>query len=367
MKLFSSDRYTKPGKGVDKNAKPKPGFIRFFIVLANKFNKLAGINFINFLFGIPAFIIVALLFGGAVALYDVFDQSVNLSEMIAVQGSIQSEFYFRMMMLTSMFLTCIPIFAFGPAYAGFTYILKSFYKEEPVFLWHDFRTKARTNRSLAVKTMIFNFVCGTMIIFAFVAYMVIANPNNPRYAGSVPFVILFFIALVDIFFLVLLIMMNLFMYPMMVTFNLSFKQMLRNTFVLCMIRWLPALGIIILDLILIGVPVLLLPTQNYIVFVFGLIIYAWFLPAFIGLINMFFVYPIFKKFLIDNPNADKSEKLGEEEEPVIEEKKPAGRFENGMWISYGDENPPEDTAKGETEETNQSVADTLNTKDEIGD
>ncbi len=361
MKLFSSDRYTKPGKGVDKNAKPKPGFIRFFIVVANKFNKLVGINFLNFLFGIPAFILAVFLFGGAVALYDVFDQSVNISEMIAAQGSIQSEFYFRMMMLVAMFLTCIPIFAFGPSYAGFTYILKSFYKEEPVFLWHDFKTKARTNRSLAVKTMFFNLICGTLIILAFVAYMVISNPNNPRYAGSVPFIILFFIALVDIFFLVLLIMMNLFMYPMMVTFNLTFRQMIKNTFVLCMIRWLPALGIIILDILLIAVPILLLPTQNYIVFVFGLILYAAILPSFIGLINMFFVYPIFKKFMIDNPAADKSEKVDEPEEIPAETAKHAGRFENGMWISY------DDAANKFTNENSEDADASSDTKEETGD
>ena len=352
MKLFSSERFTKPGKGVDKNEKPKPGFIRFFIVLWNKRNKILGINFLNFLFGIPAFIIAGLVFAGSVAFYDVFDQTVNISEMISQPG-IENEFYFRFILFAAMLLTCIPVFSSGPLYAGFTYIIKSFYKEEPVFLWHDYITKTRTNLNLGLKTMVMNMLAGTLIMFNMSAYMVISNSGNERFSG-IPYALLFVIALVTIFFFVLLLMMNLYMYPMMVTFNLTFKQMIRNTFVLCMVKWLPSIGILLLDIILIGVPVFLLPTQNYIVFVFCLVLYAAILPAFISLINMFFVYSVFKKYLIDNPNADRSGKVEEPEETLIIPEKKTGHFENGMWINDADEEPalPE-----ETEDNNVPAAD----------
>ena len=79
MRLFNSDRFTRPGKGVDKNAKPKPPFIRFFIVLWNKLSKLSGINFIYFLTCVVMVIAAGAAFAGVVSLYDSFDASVNVA------------------------------------------------------------------------------------------------------------------------------------------------------------------------------------------------------------------------------------------------------------------------------------------------
>ena len=336
MKLFSSERFTRPGKGVDKNEKPKPPFIRFFIVLWNKRNKLLGINFINFLFSIPAAAVALLSYVGCFALYDMFDTSIDLSAYFT-ENQTASDLYFKTMLFFVIFFTCIPVFSSGPFYAGFTFMIKSFYKEEPVFLWHDYITKTRSNLGISLKTMFLNLVCGLLIMLNFTVYYVISNPNNPLYAGYIPFWVLFIIALVTIFFVILLIMMNLFMYPMIVTFNLSFKQLLKNSFVLCMVKWLPALGIILLDILLIAVPVYILPTHNFIVYGVCLVLYAAILPAFISLVNMFFTYSVFKKYLIDNANADKSEKRIDDNEPeLLPENKPAGRFENGMWINDDD-------------------------------
>ncbi|MBQ7444665.1 MAG: hypothetical protein IJS71_01825 [Clostridia bacterium] len=337
MKLFSSERFTKPGKGVDKNEKPKPAFIRFFITLWNKRNKLLGINFIYFLFAIPAVLVAVFGFIGAFSLYDMFDTSVNLGEILATNET-ASALYFKTILFFGIFFTCIPVFSSGPMYAGFTFILKSFYKEEPVFLWHDFITKARSNVKLGLQTMFFNLICGLLIMLNGMAYMVISNPNNPLYNGYIPWFVLFIFAAVTIFFAVLLTMMNLYMYPMMVTFRVTFKQMMRNSFVLCLMKWLPNIGIILLDVLLIGIPVYLLPTYNFTVFIVCIILYAVVFPSFIGLVNMFFIYPVFKKYLIDNPGADKSEKPADEQpREQVPVTKPTGRFENGMWISYEDE------------------------------
>lgn len=331
MKLFSADRFTKPGKGVDKNEKPKPAFVRFFIVLWNKRFPVFGINFIYVLFSLPVIALVTAAFSGAVALYDMFDTSVNISEILA--GDVTANaIYFKALLFFVIFFTCVPVFSSGPFYAGLTFILKSFYKEEPVFLWHDFITKSKTNLKLGLKTMFINLFAGLIILLNGMAYMVIANPANPVYSGAIPWFILFIIALVTIFFAVLLTMLNLYLYPMMVTFNVSLKQLYRNSFILCMVKWLPNLGIILLDALLIALPVALLPTHNYIVFAVVLIFYAALTPCFIGLINMFYVYPVLKKYMIDNEAADKSEKKDREEEQKPAEEKKTGHFENGMWV-----------------------------------
>ncbi|MBP1587944.1 MAG: hypothetical protein ILO53_06050 [Clostridia bacterium] len=333
MRLFNSDRFTKPGKGVDKNAKPKPPFIRFFIVLWNKLSKLSGINFIYFLTCIIMIAIAGAAFAGVVALYDSFDTSVNVGQVIS-ENPAARDIYYKAILFFVIFFTSIPVFSSGPFYAGFTFIIKSFYKEEPVFLWHDFITKTRSNLGLGLKVMIINLVCALIIMLNTAAYMVIANPSNPTYSGYFPWFVLFLIALVTIFLTVLLVMLNLFLYPMMVTFNVTLKQLYKNSFVLCMVKWLPSLGMILLDALLVAVPVIFLPTYNYIVFVALLVLYAAILPGFIGLINMFYVYPVFKKYMIDNAAADKNNRAhgGGEQEQLPDNKPSGGRFENGMWV-----------------------------------
>ena len=84
--------------------------------------------------------------------------------------------------------------------------------------------------------------------------------------------------------------------------------------------------------LLIALPVALLPTHNYIVFAVVLIFYAALTPCFIGLINVFYVYPVLKKYMIDNTSADKSEKKEQSPEPEPEEEKKTGHFDNGMWV-----------------------------------
>ena len=332
MKLFSFDRYTKPGKGVEKNEKPKPAFIRFFIILWRKKSALAAVNSLYVLFSCIITLLAAAAFGGCVALYDAFSVSSNIGQAISENADV-SDLYFRIMAVFAIFFTSIPVFSSGPLQAGFTYIIKSFYKEEPVFIWHDFISKAKSNFSLALKTGLVNLCAALFVMINTTAYMVISDPNNPVYSGALPSWMLFVIALVSIFFGTLLTMMNLYLYPMMVTFNVSFRQLFKNSFVLVMIKWLPSLGIIILDLLLVAAPVFLLPVVNYIAFVAVLILYIIITPGFIGLINMFFVYPIFKKYMIDNPNADKSEKTGTENETAEETPvKAGGHFENGMWV-----------------------------------
>lgn len=88
--FFGLFDYTKPGKGVDKNAPQKKRFFHFFELYFRKFWKLITLNLIYILF-------------------------------------------------------CIPIVTIGPATAAMTYILKNYTMERPVFLWSDFLDAFKKN------------------------------------------------------------------------------------------------------------------------------------------------------------------------------------------------------------------------------
>ena len=90
---------------------------------------------------------------------------------------------------------------------------------------------------------------------------------------------------------------------------------------------------LILEAVIIGIPIFLIVTK-YFDFIVSLLLYVFITPAFIGLMNNVYIQPTIKKYLIDNPNADKSG-AGKEEtvaNTVTDNDGPKGRFENGMWI-----------------------------------
>ena len=331
MKLFSSDRYTKPGKGVDKNEPKKPAVIRFFITLWNKKYKLMGINALYVLCNLFAVAFVPCLFAGCVGIYSAF-----------CGNAINYTVYLKTMLFFTVLFTSIPVFTTGPSQAGLTFVLKSFVKEEPCFVWHDFKTKAKSNFGIALKTSLINGAVGTILALNTTAYMIIANPENPVYSGALPAPVLFLFAATIFFIAFLLIMMSMYQYHMIVTFNITLKQLYRNSFILVLVKWLPSLLIFVLHCLLIGVPIFFIPDVSYMSYVIVLILYVILYPGVVGLINNFFVYPTIKKYMIDNASADKS---ADSEQASAETPEQAGandvggnvnaggRFENGRWIS----------------------------------
>ncbi len=328
MSLFNSERYTKPGKGVEKNEKQKPAFVRFFITFWNKRFKILGVNALFVLFNLVALALLWLCFTGAVSFYNSFNGGSEFLAKVSAGAAAETNIYNGALLFVLIFFTCVPVFAIGPIRAGFTYVIKCFYKEEPCFVWNDFITKSRSNVSLSTKYSIISAIVGFLVAMSFSANMVITSPSR-----GMPFAICFVEWAITLFFLVLASMMSLFAYPMMVTFNVNLRQLLKNSFILVTVKWFPSLLILLLDAAIIIVPIVLIPVANYIMFSLMVVLYATFIPGIIGLINMFYVYPILKKYLIDNPNADKSEKDDGGEEVPAGENAESGHFENGMWIN----------------------------------
>lgn len=330
MGLFNSSKYTKPGKGIEKNEKQKRGVFRFFEILWRKKFKLIGINLIYVAMNIIPALFVCAVFMFGVSLYGAYQ---GIPDWVNIFFTAErSSLYFKIMLFTVIFLTSVPLYAFGPLQAGFTYILKSFVKEEPCFLWHDYITKARSNRKLAWKVSLINGIATTVLILNFVAYLIISDPEGP-FAGAIPEFLLFVIALVIIALLMVLVMMNLYMYNMMVTFKVTLRQLYKNSFILVLMKWFPNLLMLILEAVIIGIPIFLIVTK-YFDFIVSLMLYVFITPAFIGLLNNVYIQPTIKKYLIDNPNADKSgaDKAGADPAVTSASDTPKGRFENGMWI-----------------------------------
>ena len=121
MSLFRSN-YNKPGPGVPKDAPRKKGPARFFEVLARDFSNLLKLNLLLFLCSLPAQVAyaVALLF-------------------LAATGQVSLWFY--------LFLALGAVLSFpvGPALTAAAGLVVHMLRDDPGFLWHDFKKLFREN------------------------------------------------------------------------------------------------------------------------------------------------------------------------------------------------------------------------------
>ncbi|QNU65439.1 YesL family protein [Ruminiclostridium herbifermentans] len=261
MGLFSFN-YNKPGPGVEKDAPPKPRFFVFFEVVKRKFWNLIKINMMFVLFNILALLVANYI-------------SSVLFQRIRIDGGM-GDLVIRVFF--AAIITLIPVVTIGPVQAGFTYILRNYSREEHSFIWGDFK-----------EHFVKNFKQGMIItiidIFAMILFSIAINVYFSM-NGLLPiFGATFMLISIVIFF-----MMHLYMYPMLVTVNLSVKNIYKNALIFSIMKFIPNLLMIILNLFI-----------AYLAFyipILGVVIYVFLLPAFVGLMNNFYVDPLIKKYVV---------------------------------------------------------------------
>lgn len=369
MKLFKFVDYSKPGKGIDPNEKPKPAFIRYWIILWRKRFKLIATNWMFLLPNILSPFIAMASFYVAFSLYASMS-GVTVSDLLATENAMT---VFRWaMMLVAVLCTVIPIFSFGPSFAGCTFLYRSYTREEPVFLWSDFTSKMKTNMKLGLKVTFTNAIAAFVLMVDVAAYRAIIDNRSGAFP-QIPFIIAFIFVAVILFAIVMLFMVSMYVYPMMVTFNITYKQLYKNAMILSIARWLPNLGMLLLEIVLAFLPMYLMQgegKQQLFWFSLTVFLYLFITPAFFGFTNTFYVWPTIKKYMIDNPNADKSEKKPEEEKKEEETPKETGRFENGRWIENDEENAADTSSNeehaAETKHAAEETEEKYITKEEKG-
>jgi len=264
--FFGLFDYTKPGPGVPKNAPPKSRPRLFFDVLGRKFWNIIKINLLYTLFNIPG---IAFLFVGTQFMIP------NL-----MFGDVEVDFYLRIML--GAFFVCFPILCFGPAQAGMTFCLRNYAREEHAFIWSDFKEHGLKNFKESIAICLIDFAAFLLLCIAVNFYgQLISQQRIWAY---------FTFGVITLAFL-LFAMMHLYIYPMLVTFHITVRQIYKNALIFATIRFLPNLGI----LLLIGAIVI----ATFIITQIGVLLFFLITTALIGLIINFYAYPTIKKYMID--------------------------------------------------------------------
>lgn len=283
--FFGFFDYTRPGPGVPKDAPPKPPIIVFFEILQRKFWNFVKINLMFLLFNLPA--VLAGLLVMITFFPDIFPDAVQNPD------SMFNDLMMKFILLTVMM--CVPMITTGPAQAGFTYILRNYSREEHAFIWGDFKDAAKTNlkQSLIVSTI--NFFVTFMTIKSIQAYWILID------IGQIPEIV----GLVGLTVMLMLLMvfacMNIYIYPLMVTFELSLKQLYKNSLIFAVIKFLPNMGILLLVAFIVFLSFgLVIPFFTLI----GFIPYLLLIFSLTGFITNYYAYPKLKKYILSQLEED---------------------------------------------------------------
>ena len=259
--LFSLFDYMKPGRGVPKDPPPKHKVLLFIEILIRKFWNIVRVNLLFTVFNIPALVI-----------------AFFLTNILSIStGYIVVDIVFRLA-AASVFIA-LPLITTGPAQAGMTYVLRNYSMERHAFILLDFKEHALSNlkQSLAI--------CAIDII-AFVAMFVSLNFYWDMISVSILYTAGFGLsALVFIIFL----MMHLFIYPMLVSFKLTVKQIYKNALIFAILKFFPNLLILALCASL-----TLVTFANPL---FGALLFILITNSLIGFVINFYANPVIVKYM----------------------------------------------------------------------
>lgn len=289
---FLSNRYSKPGPGVDPDAPQKRAFFRFFDIFFRKLTHFVKVNLLyavtGFITALPIFILIFTVFSS------IAYSKVDANTQLAAYASLILAFF-----CTNLYVTVMGV---GPATAGITYILRNFAREEHAWIWSDFKDAFKDNFKQAIVVYLIDLVSVVLFYIALAFYTQTAGILG--YLRYVVYMIILIYA-----------MMHLYIYPIMVTFKLSIKDIYRNALLFAMGK-LPSnlLILIIAAFVHVGLPYFLIPICGK-YFVIMLVVFAvlevFATQAMMSFMVNFGVYPKLKTYMLDPAMKDTDEKREE--------------------------------------------------------
>lgn len=209
-----------------------PTIVNFFKLLGRKINTLLSVNLLYvfgnfpiffFLFGIagytslhsfaPPYQQYAPLLGASY-----YDDSPAVAALLGVFG-VQTEITIpTTLTYILMGMGLLVLFTFGPVNVGTTYLLRSMVREEALFLWNDFWYAIKRNLKQALIFGVMDLAIMALLGYDFIYFYLNMN-------GGMAISIMFFLTFSMI---IVYAMMRMYIYLMMITFDLSIFKLLKN-------------------------------------------------------------------------------------------------------------------------------------------
>ncbi len=242
-------------------------FQLFFEILGVRFWDLVKLNLILLVFMIPLFIWTMMNLG-------VLNQE-GLELAVKMQYTYQ------------YFIGLIPcLIILGPGLAGINYVVRKYASDEHAWVWSDFKDSVKANWKQALLYMLIFGVAILLGFMAWIFYNQMAAQNFLIYVMRGLF----------IFFFVLFLMSSMYVFPMMVTYKLKLRYIIKNSIIFTISR----LHFTIIFTILVLLPAVLL-IALYMVWAYAIIglllFYGLFGFAFASYILNAYTHTTFEKYM----------------------------------------------------------------------
>ncbi len=312
--MFGFYNYNKPGKGVQKRDPNQPRTSLFFELLFRKLWDLCKVNFLYILLGIPTFIITMLIVGIVSSRLTEFAAPI-LAEVMGLASADMSNVQLSTSLIgfdlgaRVVFAVLFMVFlGLGPATAGVTYVLRNYGREEHAWLWSDTWRNVKSNFKQAILLWIIDLAVFFVMMVAFDFY------SRHGGWGTAATYLLLCIS-------VLYLMMHIYVYQIMITFELSFKHVVKNSVILSLMTAPKTLlMVVILAAVHIGIPALLFAVSGIgIPMLIFILLEIIFLPAASLFTTNFFIYNTVEKYI--KQALATAEEAEAEVEPETESKK----------------------------------------------
>ncbi len=238
------------------------------------------------------------------------DKNAPQKKGIALFFEILGSKFFNLITLSLLYwLFCLPIVTIGLGDVGLTYITRNFARQKPVLQTADFFDTIKKNWKQALPVGLVNLLATALLIFAMFFYF---QGWETHFIYKVGFVLAGCMFIIFNF-------IKYYINFLMVTFDLKFKQLYKNSLLLSSVglkenivisAWL----ILIYGVLIVFPLVWMVVFENALLALIGLLVFILFVPALQSLIIQFCVFPVIKKHMIDpyydqHPEAAKDKTL----------------------------------------------------------
>ncbi|MBS7316091.1 MAG: DUF624 domain-containing protein [Clostridiaceae bacterium] len=273
--------FSRSGKGVAKDAPEKKRFILFFEILWRKLWQIIGLNILYFIIVLPlmAYVIVFIMQSVGIQASDLAGNTLFM-----IFGYILNLPPFFMWLLVGA-----SAILYGPATCGLTYILRNYTRQEHAWTFSDFFERAKQNFKQGLLAGVID------IALVLSCSMYVAMDTSALGSGQWYLVAFKYIALIVF---VIYFIMRFYIYTLIVTFDMSFKAIIKNAWIFVILgffRNLCSVFFIVLSLA---------TSVGYMLAFFGL-----FTLAFCRYIAVFNSYPVIEQYMLQ-PIRRKQEEEG---------------------------------------------------------
>lgn len=216
----------------------------------------------------------------------------------------------KLVQLNILFVvSCIPIVTFGPAVAAMTKVARNYSQERNAFVWTDYWATFKKCFKQSFVIGILDLLLAAAFFVGFPVYQQMAEQNSVMY---IPFVI-------SISCMLMFLMMNFYIFLMIVSTNLNLRQILKNSLFLVSLGFKSSMFTLLSWVLVILLMVIFYPYSYFLMFVWPF--------SFLCFVTSFNCYPVIRKYVIqpyydkrgeENPEFDYL-KLKDDEELLCED------------------------------------------------